>query len=126
MSLDQEAVNVRVSFDLANNYGQMPEDAAHWLLLHLEVQEAMEYLPELQRQALILYTEEEMSYAEIADIMDVEVGTIKSRIFHARRTLRRMMKPETLAAIEGKVLPMATPDPQENPVSTNESQLLPV
>lgn len=126
MSLDQEAVNVRVSFDLANNYGEMPEDVAHWLLLHLEVQEAMEYLPELQRQALILYTEEAMSYAEIADIMDVTVGTIKSRIFHARRQLRRMMKPETLAAIEGKVLPQAEPDREENPESTTETQPIPI
>ena len=116
LSLDDEPVQVRVSFDLANRQGVMPEDNAHWILLHLEVQEAMEYLPELQRQALILYSEENLSYAEIAEIMGVEVGTIKSRIFHARRDLRRMLKPETLAAIEGRAMPTETPKPAHRPI----------
>jgi RNA polymerase sigma-70 factor, ECF subfamily len=114
LPFDEEPVNVRVSFDLAQTTGNVPEDTTHWLLLHLEVQEAMEYLPEAQRQALILYSEQDMSYGEIAEIMDVEVGTIKSRIFHARRSLRRMMKPETLAAIEGRVLPIDTKESKDD------------
>jgi RNA polymerase sigma-70 factor (ECF subfamily) len=99
VSLDEEPVALRVSFHEAAD-STLPEDAAHWLLLYLEVQEAMESLPEAQRQALILYSEEGLSYAEIAEVMDVSVGTIKSRIHHAKRTLRGLLDPETLAALE--------------------------
>jgi RNA polymerase sigma-70 factor, ECF subfamily len=101
LSLDDEPVNVRVSFDLDSQHNPAPDDVAHWLLLTLEVQEAMENLPELQRQALILYSEEGLSYAEIADVMGVSVGTIKSRLFHAKKSLRGLVRPETLRAIQG-------------------------
>lgn len=103
LSLDDEPVSVRVSFDQAERYGTPPDEAAHWLLLHLEVQEAMANLPDNQREALILYSEEGLSYSEIAEVMDVSVGTIKSRIFHAKKNLRGLLKPETLHAIMDEV-----------------------
>lgn len=98
-SIDDELVQVRVSFNAHKNC-VAPEDAAHWMLLHMEVQAAMELLPESQRQALILYSEEEMTYAQIAQVMDVNIGTIKSRLFHAKKNLRGLLKPDTLCAIE--------------------------
>lgn len=99
LSMDDEAVEVVVSFAGASETPQ-PEDAAYWLLLQLDVREAMEHLPELQRQALILYAEEELSYAEIATAMNTSVGTIKSRIHHAKKGLRRWLRPETLKALD--------------------------
>jgi RNA polymerase sigma factor (sigma-70 family) len=56
LSMDDEATEIRVSF----TSDQQPdtEDTAHWVLLYLEVQQAMELLPELQRQTIILYAEE--------------------------------------------------------------------
>jgi RNA polymerase sigma-70 factor, ECF subfamily len=77
-----------------------PEDVTHWLLLHLEVQQAMSKLPELQRQVLVMYSEENLSYQEIAEIMNTSVGTIKSRIFYAKRALRSLLRLETLKALE--------------------------
>ena len=103
VSLDDEPTRVRVSFDLANRNGTPPDEVAHWLLLHLEVQEAMENLPEVQRQTLILYSEENMTMAEIAETMDVSVGTVKSRLFHAKKNLRGLLRPETLLAINDEV-----------------------
>ena len=99
LSLDDEPTSVRISFDLDSQNGKPPDEVAHWLLLHLEVQEAMEHLPEVQRQTLILYCEEQMTYAEIAQIMDVSVGTVKSRLHHAKRNLKGHLSPETLTAI---------------------------
>lgn len=119
MDDDDEPISLRVSFDLSQTQGSLPEDTVHWVLLHLEVQQAMEYLPELQRQALILYAEEGMSYPEIAEIMETTVGTIKSRIFHARRTLRSLMKPETLAALKDELSPQSAP--QTAPQSDQDS-----
>ena len=111
LSLDDDPVSVRVSFDVAGQQpGSKPEEAAHWILLNMEVQEAIERLPENQRQALILYSEEQLSYAEIAEVMDVSVGTVKSRIFHAKKNLRGMVRPETLAAIQTEAAqPNGTP-----------------
>ncbi len=100
VSFDDEAVEVAVSFRQSDE-SVAPEDASHWLLLALEVREAIERLPELQRQALILFAEEEMSYAEIAAVMNTSIGTIKSRLHHAKLTLRRMVRPEVLRAIDG-------------------------
>ncbi|MDX1993715.1 MAG: sigma-70 family RNA polymerase sigma factor [bacterium] len=98
VSLDDEPAEMRVSFSNSHLIAA-PEDVTHWLLLHLEVQEAMERLPELQRQTLVFYCEEELSYAEIAEIMNVSIGTVKSRLFHARTTLRGLLRPDTLRAI---------------------------
>lgn len=99
VSLDEEPVETYASFNSMVDEADQPEDVAHWLLIQLEVREAMERLPELQRQALILYSEENLSYAEIAEAMDTTIGTVKSRLFHAKQTLRRLLRPETLRAL---------------------------
>ncbi len=96
---EDDPFRVRVSFEIADEHSTPPEEAAYWMLLQLEVREAMDSLPELQRQSLILFAEEGMTYAEIAEVMGVNIGTIKSRLFHAKRNLRARLKPETLAAI---------------------------
>lgn len=122
LSLDDEPVSVRVSFDLADE-ARHPEDAAYWLLLNLEVREAMDSLPDLQRQTLLLYAEEGMTYNEIAEVMDVNIGTVKSRLFHAKKTLRARLKPETLAAIERDLSDETTPNEVDTPDTTPERSL---
>jgi RNA polymerase sigma-70 factor, ECF subfamily len=57
------------------------------------VREAVEALPPLQREAIILFEYEEMSLVEIATIVDADVGTIKSRLHRARERLRRSLTP---------------------------------
>ena len=79
----------------------MPEDAAYWLMLNLEVQAAIDRLPAVHRQVLTLYTEEEMTYDEIAQVMGTNIGTVKSRLHYAKKTLRGMLSPATVEAIEG-------------------------
>ncbi len=98
LSLDDEPVQLWVSFTVSDSQ-PAPDDVTHWLLLELEVREAMDKLPDVQRQVLILYAEEGLTYAEIAAIMGVSVGTVKSRMFHAKRALRAHMRPDTLAAL---------------------------
>lgn len=48
-------------------------------------------LPEHQRQVLILYAEAQLSYAEIAETLNISIGTVKSRLHHARQTLRGLV-----------------------------------
>lgn len=51
-------------------------------------------LPDGQRQCLVLRYSEELTYEEIAQILDCPLGTVKSRIFHGLRALREMLDRE--------------------------------
>lgn len=56
-----------------------------------EVLMALRSLPEHQRTAIVLCDIEGMRYEEIADIMGCPVGTVRSRIHHGRRRLRKTL-----------------------------------
>ena len=65
-------------------------------LLQRELQEAIEnaitLLPETQRMALVLRRYEELSYDEIAEVLDLSVPAVKSLLFRARTELRERLK----------------------------------
>jgi RNA polymerase sigma factor (sigma-70 family) len=46
-------------------------------------------LPVIEREALTLYYLQELSLVEVAEVLGVPVGTVKSRLFRARHLLRR-------------------------------------
>lgn len=54
---------------------------------------AVDTLPKKMRQVIILYEFEEMSYEEIASKTGEPVGTIKSRLFNARKLLSEVLQP---------------------------------
>jgi RNA polymerase sigma-70 factor (ECF subfamily) len=66
-------------------------------LLHGEleekIQEALAELPENQRTAILLCRQEELSYEEIAEVLDCSVSAIKSLIHRGRETLKEKLKP---------------------------------
>jgi RNA polymerase sigma-70 factor (ECF subfamily) len=104
-----------VVFDLKDDASLPPDEVTHWLLLRMEVQQAIDQLPLAQREALLLYCEEEMTYGEIANTLEISIGTVKSRLFHAKKTLRRMVRPEILLAIqEGRPLNRSDEDGRDN------------
>jgi len=82
-----------------HNLRSAPEDNTHWLLLYDRVQKAIDQLPENQRQTLVMYFQFELSYAEIAEATNVSIGTVKSRIFNARKQLTRLLPPEIVHEI---------------------------
>ena len=57
------------------------------------VQKAISKLPEKLRVPLLLKDIEGMSYQEIAETVQCEIGTVKSRIFRAREGLKNILKP---------------------------------
>lgn len=111
VSLDDDPVQVRVSYTEANHQPK-PDDLTHWVLLHLEVQEAMDNLPDTQREALQLFSEEHLTYAEIAAIQDVSIGTVKSRLYYAKKNLRGLLRPETVAVLDDEF--SASPAREDN------------
>ena len=54
---------------------------------------AVQSLPALQREVLILSQYEELSLEEIAGVVQTEAGTVKSRLHRARENLRRILAP---------------------------------
>lgn len=46
--------------------------------------------PEIDREVLLLFAWEDLGYAEIADVLDIPVGTVKSRLNRIRQKLRRV------------------------------------
>ena len=56
-----------------------------------EVLKAIDQLPEQFREAVVLSDVEGLSYEEIARILEVPVGTVKSRLFRARRQLQHKL-----------------------------------
>ena len=52
----------------------------------------LETLPIVERETLTLFYLRELSLEEIAGVVEVPVGTVKSRLFRARQMLRRVLK----------------------------------
>ncbi len=63
-----------------------------------EVSRAMAGLPDDQRSALSLVAVEGLSYAEAAEMLDIPIGTVMSRISRARAALAERLAPPALSA----------------------------
>ena len=63
-------------------------DAAVW------VRQALERLDESEREILMLREYEQLSYAEIAELLKLPVNTVRSRLFRARMAMKGFLEPE--------------------------------
>jgi RNA polymerase sigma-70 factor (ECF subfamily) len=75
----------------AQAMGDTPADVERQSNDHLDVAAALKRLPPEQRIAVSLFFGEEASVAEIAAITGVPEGTVKSRLFAARKALREAL-----------------------------------
>ena len=76
-----------------------------------DLERAMSALSEEQQQVLLLAGLEAMSYDEISSILDLPVGTVRSRLSRGREELRRMLDGE-----------LARPRSHAVPTSSSESE----
>jgi RNA polymerase sigma-70 factor (ECF subfamily) len=70
-----------------------PEQWTDRVLVSEKITVAMAQLPERHRVAVMLFDLEGYSHAEIAAVLAVPEGTVRSYVFHARRALRRSLRP---------------------------------
>ena len=70
-----------------------PEQILTRATLDVDLQAALDALPEAFRQAVWLRDVEELTYAEIAQVLDVPIGTVMSRISRGRRALFEHLQP---------------------------------
>ena len=73
---------------LEDRQGEDAPDRFFDKIVDAEVLRAIDALPEQFREAVVLSDVEGMSYEEVARILDVPIGTVKSRLFRARRLLQ--------------------------------------
>ncbi|MGB7160930.1 MAG: RNA polymerase sigma factor [Tepidisphaeraceae bacterium] len=59
-----------------------------------QVHHALDWLPMPQREALTLYFLRDLSLEEIAQLLSVPVGTVKSRLHYGKQALRRILSKE--------------------------------
>lgn len=59
----------------------------------LWVRRAVEKLQPIEREILMLREFEQLRYAEIADLLELPVNTVRSRLFRARTALRELLEP---------------------------------
>jgi RNA polymerase sigma-70 factor (ECF subfamily) len=60
--------------------------------LHVEIKQLLERLPRVQREVITLFYLEDQSVQDVAQMLDLPQGTVKSHLHRARRALADMMR----------------------------------
>ena len=91
-SMDAEAADNQFPLKL-EDLGATPFEQFAAQEVRAVVHQALRAVPEVFRSAVILRDLEGLSYEEVAEVLDVSVGTVKSRILRGRRALREVLEP---------------------------------
>jgi RNA polymerase sigma-70 factor, ECF subfamily len=68
-------------------------DALSGKELRVTVRNAVDRLPAVYREAVVLFYAQGMTHTEVADVLGVPVGTVKSRLHEGVRRLQRLLTP---------------------------------
>ena len=83
------------------NYSKLSNDRNTPDLMHLHyqdlVQRGLEHLSFDHRAVLVLHDLEDLPQKQIAEILNIPVGTVKSRLFHARNLLKQFLEQQGLS-----------------------------
>ncbi len=71
---------------------QLPEDEVENMELQETIQEEISKLPEKYRSVIVLKYIEELPLQEISDILDLPLGTVKTRVHRGREALRKQLR----------------------------------
>ena len=66
-------------------------DHGHTAGLRMDLRAALALLPTEQREPLLLVCVEQLSYAEVAEVLRIPIGTVMSRVCRGRAVLRRFL-----------------------------------
>ena len=93
LSLDRplETKDGTVEFEVAD-YSYHPGRDLERKEQRFSIEEAIDSLPAKYRDVIIYRHKDDKSYDEIADLLDIPVGTVKARIFRARELLKKKLK----------------------------------
>lgn len=113
ISLDSPIRDERAAVEtLADPTTPRPDERLAHAEVAAELGRAVRQLRPEYREAVVLRYHEDLSHEEIADIMGVPVGTVKSYLFRARAELADRLRPAVPAAA-GRCRAPATPTPRK-------------
>ena len=93
LSLDQEIPTKDGSIGIeVADYSFSPDRELERKEQRFSIEEAIASLPDKYREVIIYRHKDDKSYEEIADLLDIPVGTVKARIFRARELLKKRLK----------------------------------
>ena len=81
----------RLGADAPARLGRSVEDELAELFTEHEVKQAVEDLPDYYRLPVLLADVEGFSYSEIAEILDIPIGTVMSRLHRGRKQLHKRL-----------------------------------
>ncbi|MCJ7738221.1 MAG: RNA polymerase sigma factor, partial [Anaerolineae bacterium] len=81
------------------------EDRECWASVH----RAIDRLPRAQRVVVVLHYLEGLSTREIAEVMDIAEGTVKSRLHYARLKLKKSLQDEGIRSVAEVVYDFSRP-----------------
>jgi RNA polymerase sigma-70 factor (ECF subfamily) len=71
-------------------------------LLFSRVAGAIEGLPDGEREALLLFTWEELTYESVAEALELPIGTVRSRLNRGRARLRELIEPSGKSKVRSR------------------------
>lgn len=89
--LQSHANDNRSEFQLIGNTAAATPALEQQLSLQDHIQQALDSLPEMQQQVVLLHDLEGYTAAEIAEILEIPAGTVKSRLHRAREELKKIL-----------------------------------
>jgi len=109
VELDSEPDEARNWKDVIPDGCASPFDAAFEREQHVMIEAALEKLSPIFREAVVLRDIAELSYEEIAEVLGVSLGTVKSRILRGREALRA----ELVGSLRDRLAPRWVPKTAE-------------
>lgn len=92
--------NVRGDIDTSNN-GSSPEEIVISDEKHREVHKIVYSLPDIYKTVIVMYHFNELSYKEISKILDISEKTVETRLYRARRLLKKELLKKSLGGETG-------------------------
>ena len=89
-----ESLDAVVESPRLTDHRRNPERETYGRELQRKIWQGLSCLDRARREILVLRDFQDLSYAEIAEILDIPVGTVMSRLHRARRELRGVLEEE--------------------------------
>jgi RNA polymerase sigma factor (sigma-70 family) len=92
----QHAAKGRTQLQMLTDHVSAQQESPDVMHLHYQdlVQRGLNHLSLDHRTVLMLHDLEEIPQKEIAEILEIPLGTVKSRLFHARTAMRQFLEKE--------------------------------
>jgi len=103
--LDPEVLETHAELPVGRSTGRTPVEIAEERDLQSLVARAVSKLSEKHRSVFLLHASENLSYKEIAKVLECSIGTVMSRLFYARKKLQAILGAANLEALGRNIGP---------------------